>query len=76
MFPRILLRHLAEILTYRVWLCKLACHLHAIYGISFLETVRTENVHPCLDLVSYYGCCNVLVAYRPSMARQCRARVP
>jgi hypothetical protein len=59
LFPRMLLRHLAEILMYRVWFCKLACHLHAIYGIDFLETVRTENVNPCLDLVSYYGRCNV-----------------
>jgi hypothetical protein len=51
--PRVLLRHLAEILMYRVWLCKRARHLHAIYGINFLETVRTDNVNPCLDLVSY-----------------------
>jgi hypothetical protein len=30
-----LLSHHAEILMHGVWLCKHACHLHAIYGISF-----------------------------------------
>ena len=52
-FPRMLLCHVVEIVMYRVMLWQQVCHLHAVYGINFLYTVRTGNVNPCLDLVSY-----------------------